>query len=296
MDVFTVARGWLALSIAVVPILFRSKLPDARALRLTGHTDHGRASWQSLQEHLPTEAQVKAWTAGPRVNLAVVTGWQGLVVLDFDTPTVWQMYQAWLADNPEAATVIDLTYKVHTGRGIHVYIGVAEPVKNGHLGAIDIKAAGGYVLTPPSVHPSGRVYQAVDQGAPICTVDRLTDVFPFEYSGVAQYEGGVVSTPATEQPDPLVTAGQVYRGSMVQAAKQHHIEEFFAHLQATGNGYFLTRCPFHADDNPSFWLDTTRQLCGCLSGCTTKPLDVINLYARLHGLSNREAVFALAQN
>ncbi len=43
-------------------------------------------------------------------------------------------------------------------------------------------------------------------------------------------------------------------------------------------------------ENPSFWVDTKAQLCGCFSGCTNVPLDAINLYARLHGISNVAAI------
>ena len=54
-------------------------------------------------------------------------------------------------------------------------------------------------------------------------------------------------------------------------------------------------CPLHDDAEPSFWIDTRDQVCGCFAGCTSKPLDVINLYARLCGLNNREAIFQLAR-
>lgn len=297
MDVFTVALSWLTLGIAVLPIAYRTKLPDARALRLTGHTDSGRASWLTLQHTLPTEHQVKIWTSGPRVNLAVVTGWQGLVVLDFDTLAVWQMYQAWLADTPATEQLIDQTYKVETGRGIHVYIGVEEPVRNGHLGAIDIKAAGGYVLTPPSIHPSRCAYRAIDAYAPVCTVERLTDVFPFEYSAANDVQYAAGAAPALPvETDPFVSASRSQSGSLIAQAKTRRLEDFFGDLLPTGNGYYLTCCPFHQDAHPSFWLDTRRQLCGCLAGCTAKPLDVINFYARRHGLSNRDAALQLARS
>ena len=47
--------------------------------------------------------------------------------------------------------------------------------------------------------------------------------------------------------------------------------------------------------NPSFWIDTTRQLCGCHAGCTPKPLDVIDLFARICSLGNDEAIRVLSR-
>ena len=128
------ALRWIDLGIAVIPIAYRTKTPDARVLRWTGHVSEKRASWIECQKTLTTEREIRIWTSGPRINLAVVTGWQGLVVLDFDTLAVWQLYENWLLSSEGAREVIELTYKVHTGRGVHVYLGVEEPVKNGHVG------------------------------------------------------------------------------------------------------------------------------------------------------------------
>jgi len=47
-------------------------------------------------------------------------------------------------------------------------------------------------------------------------------------------------------------------------------------------------CPFHDDKEPSFWIDTDRNLWGC-HACGVRG-DVINLYARLKGLTNTEAI------
>jgi hypothetical protein len=47
--------------------------------------------------------------------------------------------------------------------------------------------------------------------------------------------------------------------------------------------WWMARCPLHDDQHESLWIDNKNGLCGCLAGCTSKPLDVINLYQRLHG-------------
>jgi len=80
------------------------------------------------------------------------------------------------------------------------------------------------------------------------------------------------------------------------------------HLKATRPaGWYVGRCPFHQPDSdpPSkrkFWIDARpgRQICSCfVPRCRTgnpggRPMDVINYYARLHQISNRAAIFELA--
>lgn len=296
-SIYDTALMWLSLGISVIPIAYRSKLPDSNALKWTGYQDNGRASWTHFQDTLPTEQEIKLWTSGPRINLAVVTSWQNLVVLDFDTLDAWQMYRCWLEDNALAQLVVDTTYKVSTGRGIHVYLSVEEQVKNGHVGVIDIKAGGGYVLTPPSIHPTGRAYTAFNSCAPVCCVERLTDVFPFEPEENASLGNGEVLLSATERSnDPFESADRVgSTGIIASIQAAYRIENFFTHLVSTGRGWYLTHCPLHDDSSPSFWIDTEKQLCGCYSGCTARPMDVINLYARMRGISNNEAIKELAK-
>lgn len=47
-----------------------------------------------------------------------------------------------------------------TGRGLHVYFLATRPWRTTKLGLkLDLKGEGGYVAAPPSLHPSGAVYQ-----------------------------------------------------------------------------------------------------------------------------------------
>ena len=56
--------------------------------------------------------------------------------------------------------------------------------------------------------------------------------------------------------------------------------------------WYVVLCPFHDDQNPSFWIDTERGICECRT-CNIKTMDVINLYARLNNLTNDEAIKSL---
>lgn len=134
------ARGW-----RVLPIRPRAKTP------LTPRGVYAATS---------DPARIRRWWAKwPTANVAIATG-DGLLVVDVDGP-----------DGEAALADLDLppTLTVQTGRGRHLYF--ADPSGegkccNGILDHVDTKAAGGYVLAPPSVHPSGAIYTWAEGRAP----------------------------------------------------------------------------------------------------------------------------------
>ncbi len=87
------------------------------------------------------------WDRWPNANIGIDCGKSGLVVVDYDG-----------VEPPHVDTL-----QVKTGRGVHHYFANAgEPVPNSAslLGdKIDVRGEGGYVLAPPSVHPSGALYE-----------------------------------------------------------------------------------------------------------------------------------------
>lgn len=108
------------------------------------------------------------WTRHPGANIGVATGGiTGLVVVDRD------------GDSPEAARLWDSlppTLEVKTSRGRHRYYRVREPlgtkVKSRKLAAdVDLKADGGYVVAPPSIHPDGPRYKFVEETQAIGVAD-----------------------------------------------------------------------------------------------------------------------------
>jgi hypothetical protein len=150
------ARGW-----SVIP------------LRFTGDTSERKRplldSWDEYQKTPATIEQVELWWTGwPQANIGIVTGEvSGLVVIDLDGPHAKQL----LAD---AKVFFPSTAAVQTGGGFHAYyLHPGVPVANkarllsdGGKSGVDVRGDGGYVVAPPSVHGSGRVYQwVVDQNA-----------------------------------------------------------------------------------------------------------------------------------
>jgi len=103
--------------------------------------------------------------------------------------------------------------------------------------------------------------------------------------------------PAAANPWQVVNRTGNYSGSLVSKIKKHYrIEDYFPDATPTSadNRWLMARCPLHDDSNPSMWIDTREQICGCFSGCTNKPLDVINLYSRIHGIDLVNTIYVLA--
>jgi Bifunctional DNA primase/polymerase, N-terminal len=109
-------------------------------------------------------AQIEAWWGKwPNANIGVATGFaSGLLVIDLDGPDALAAFKRLHSERsnqplPPAAVVV-------TARGWHIYfaMGYGDPIRcstgQDDEKGIDVRADGGYVLAPPSIHPSGHVY------------------------------------------------------------------------------------------------------------------------------------------
>lgn len=136
------ARGW-----HVFPLRPRGKEPA---------TPHG------CRDATADRAAIRAWwTRAPDANIGIACGPSHLVVVDLDRdkggPDAWAGLRKRLGFDD--ATVTCLT----GGGGVHLYFqapdGVTVRNSAGKLGeGIDVRAEGGYVVAPPSVHPNGSAY------------------------------------------------------------------------------------------------------------------------------------------
>jgi hypothetical protein len=131
-------RGW-----RVLPIEERGKRPLTMSGSHDGTSDLSRVSeW---------------WRRWPGANIGVATGY-GFFVVDSDGP----LGAAWL----EGVELPD-TLTARTARGRHLFFrlpdGVTVANSTSKVSAnVDVRGVGGYVVAPPSVHPSGHVYQWLD--------------------------------------------------------------------------------------------------------------------------------------
>jgi hypothetical protein len=282
-EILQIALSWLVKGFATIPIRWRDKRPDSKLLP--------EFSWEFYKDHLPTTQELIRWFPGKLHNLGLVMGWNNLVVIDFDNMAA---YETW-----RQVEQIQ-TYEVKTARGMHVYFKIQEPVNNSHSELLDIKAHG-YVLIPPSIHPSGYEYAEFNQN-PIVKIDQLVDVLPAAF---------IPEPPALTEFKPVPVSNSVCgldlwatvenpmdpnEDLLKQIRERVSLLDLIPDAVPTGGHgrWYTALCPFHDDHHPSFWIDTLRGICGCRR-CQMVAMDVVNLYARLHGLSNRDAIFQLAK-
>jgi len=125
------------------------------------------SGWKEYQHKLPAREEVTNWfTMNPTANIGIITGAiSNLVVFDLDSESAVQ-YADEQGGFPD-------TVKVKTGKGYHIYMKhpgfVVKNQVNKKLD-IDIRADGGYVVTPPSRHGSGHYYQW-EEGYSISQID-----------------------------------------------------------------------------------------------------------------------------
>lgn len=117
------------------------------------------------------EDRIRAWwEEHPRANVGVATGPSRLLVVDLDGPQAFVTWRDISAGQPRVPTLT-----AFTARGAHLYYSAHHVLglRNtaGKLGpGIDTRAAGGYVLAPCSVHPSGAEYSWQDETVPVLPV------------------------------------------------------------------------------------------------------------------------------
>ncbi len=149
------AKGYLARGWAVLPLCSGEKRPLIR--------------WEHLQHQRPSEQDVDEWSQRwPDANIGIVTGEiSNLIVLDIDPKHGGDTSLERLEDKfrPLSATVEAVT----GGGGRHIYFAHPGSLTRNRAGlaqGIDLRGDGGYIVAPPSIHPSGRPYEWAPRHSP----------------------------------------------------------------------------------------------------------------------------------
>ncbi|NCN42715.1 hypothetical protein GW916_15885, partial [bacterium] len=135
--------------------------------------------WGEFQKRRPTTTEVKRWFGnGAKHNVAVVCGSisNNLVVLDCDTEDRFYELAGIICDKLDIDDILEFARVSKTGKGYHIWLFVKESVQSHKFPKLDIKAEGGYVVAPPSLHPGGNYYEFVNPLVPIKHIDSLLDI------------------------------------------------------------------------------------------------------------------------
>ena len=160
-----VRRGW-----SVIPLRANGKEPAI--------------PWDRYQAERPTEQMITAWFRGNNRNIGIVTGAvSSIVVLDVDAPSKpdepdgrESLDKLIARFGPLPETAVSLTGS--GGRHIifkHPGFELRNFSKKKRTG-LDFRGDGGYIVSPPSIHPNGNAYEWLDDVEPAEMPDWLKEL------------------------------------------------------------------------------------------------------------------------
>ena len=195
------------------------------------------------------------WQLFPDANVGIATG-RGCDVLDIDSAAAVQHLQSVLGrdykhDGPVA----------RTGKGRHLFFAPLDGARNRaglFEGTVDYRGAGGYVVGPPSRHPSGRFY-AWDAGrdasrplpaVPPALADIIIRPTVTERPTAAFRVGGLT------REDNGATTELLHKGGIILARPDIYevVEQQLHQVIVQHGALWATVCIFHPDHNPSMVL------------------------------------------
>lgn len=234
------AKEYAAAGLSIIPIDHRTKKP--------------LGSWKEYQSRQADDRELESWFRSVRVKaLAAVCGEVSgrLCVLDFD---VSGFHELWREEAGELAD--GLPVQQTGGGGYQVFFRCPDPGKNVQLAwapneaepsgrevAIETRAEGGYVLVPPSKHPSGATYRWISGGPEsipmisqaradaLFAAARKLDAAPYTRQELEAQEK------RAREAKPRPRPGLNGQGSVIDAFnKRHSIEEMLERYGYTRKG------------------------------------------------------------
>lgn len=226
-------------------------------------------------QRLPTIKEIRRWwDRWPRANIGLITGyWRNLVALDFDSV---DDYNAWNVLKGQ-------TWTVATARGCHVWFelactpGKSENWEDGQGHNVLVRAKGGYCISPPSMHHTGAKYTTVHNVPPLLVDDLQTALDGWKPKHVLKPQKAIKT--------PVVSPDALRIEDLVPIPEWSRPQGSY--------GAYKVFCPFAEnhqggkDNKPSAWLNIEQQRVGC--NTCGEWWDVVNIYAKINGLTNGEA-------
>ena len=249
------ALWWLKRDFLLLPVQ-----PDSKKLV---------AGFGFYQDRIRTPERVGQWFGEKSFTNIAVCGTQTSFILDFDDA---DLYKFWAGRFPAESR----SYTEQTPRGgfhvfAHAWMGSLKDFRP--IAGVELKRI---VLVSPSL---------------------------IGYTRYTRGEGDLLQLDADLVLSPLRKAPaieQIARVDHPGPGRLQKIKSAFSclgliqsanpNIKVSGSSrrFVTLPCPFHDDKAPSFWIDTDRNLWGC-HACGIRG-DVINLYARLKGITNRAAI------
>lgn len=221
------------------------------------------------RDRIRTPERVYQWFGERSLANLAVCGTQTSLILDFDDA---DLYTYWANKFPKESK----TYTERTPRGgYHVFAHAWREMLKGVtlVKGVELKQV---VLIYPSVADS-KPYTRGD-------------------GDLLHLDAKIILSPLSQSPiSRPIQQTKTQGGGKLQKIKQSFscldlIQSTNPKVKVYGstNRFVSVPCPFHDDKEPSFWIDTIRNLWGC-HACGIRG-DVINLYARLKGITNDQAI------
>lgn len=194
-------------------------------------------SWKTWQTERVTERHVRDSFKHGEPNLFIITGSVSeLAVLDCDDDDALEYWKTRLGEE-----ILKATARVRTGNGWHFYFKLKKgqvergrSSQGGDTGKWDIRAEGGGVVAPPSVHKTGRVYAWADDRGPESIQPAPDELFDRSQEGGDDPGGArsMLSHLLTHVPEEggrntwlAQVAGHYARHLPYRDAYEHHVRE-----------------------------------------------------------------------
>ena len=189
------ASDYIARGLAVIPLRRGQKVPA---------TPHGINDWSDNPEQVPIW-----WGMEPWANVGIVTGQPsgGVFAIDLDVHDPAHSGIETLRDWEAVHGELPETWEQVTGSGgRQLFYRASRKVRNsanGELG-VDIRGDGGFVVAPPSVHPSGELYEWSTSPDDCEIADANDAVWEFlDYVRPSSTRGEGEGKPAFELPEAI---------------------------------------------------------------------------------------------
>lgn len=248
------------------------------------------------QSRITNIQQAARWWKDQPFNLAVIVP-DNKFIIDFDD---WGIYTYWLKNVSE--TIAHTYTEITPNHGAHVFLSGTVPPTFKPIKHVEIKRV--VLVAPSRIDQSD--YEKIFDGD-IVSRPIEESLFPLSKSPLSEpvrypiaISGGTdVNIAKNGGTDRHAKNDDGRSKSLLASIKAKFsilelMQAEFPKIEVLGKSRFVTACcPFHEEKEPSFWIDTERNLFGC-HACKVRG-DVINFYAFAHHLDNEKAISQMSR-